>query len=172
MLASGFRKPGNFSLASAQILDSNIFCNCRPYLYLFRIPIECTPRRRGHKMMLVLPNRLVSPVLSTLDRCSVSFQPIPCRPRTQTRIILFHGLQRSIPNWELSPNRVPTELSRTAFPITVLPKDDRTDFAQEERLGLPCWTTILAICHGFRIQMSGHSDFGIINNCGASSILT
>ena len=33
-----------------------------------------------------------------------------------------------------------------AFPITVLPKDDRTDFAQEERLGLPYWTMILAIC--------------------------
>ena len=33
-----------------------------------------------------------------------------------------------------------------AFPITVLPKDDRTDFAREERLGLPYWTMILAIC--------------------------
>ena len=33
-----------------------------------------------------------------------------------------------------------------AFPTTVLPKDDLTDFAQEERLGLPYWTMILAIC--------------------------
>ena len=29
--------------------------------------------------------------------------------------------------------------------MTVLPKDDRTDFGQEERLGLPYWTMILAI---------------------------
>ena len=36
--------------------------------------------------------------------------------------------------------RVPTKLSRIAFPIIVLPEGDRTDFAQEERLGLPCWT--------------------------------
>ena len=33
-----------------------------------------------------------------------------------------------------------------AFPIIVLPKDDRTDSAQEEQLGLPYWTMILAIC--------------------------
>ena len=28
----------------------------------------------------------------------------------------------------------------------MLPKDDRTDFAQEERLDLPYWTMILATC--------------------------
>ena len=32
------------------------------------------------------------------------------------------------------------------FPMTVLPKDDRTDFANKERRGLPYWTMILAIC--------------------------
>ena len=47
---------------------------------------------------------------------------------------------------ELFPKRVPIELSRIAFPIIVLPKDDRTDFAQEERLDLPYWTLMLAIC--------------------------
>ena len=36
-------------------------------------------------------------------------------------------------------------LFRTAFPTTVLPKDDRTDFSQEEQVGLPYWTMILAI---------------------------
>ena len=30
--------------------------------------------------------------------------------------------------------------------ITVLPRNHRTDFAQEERLGLPNWTMIVAIC--------------------------
>ena len=33
-----------------------------------------------------------------------------------------------------------------AFPITVLPEDDHLDSVQEERLGLPYWTMILAIC--------------------------
>ena len=41
---------------------------------------------------------------------------------------------------EICPNRVPIELSRIAFPIIVLPKDDHTNCVQEERLGLPCWT--------------------------------
>ena len=32
--------------------------------------------------------------------------------------------------------------SKIAFPTIVLPKDDRTDSAQEEQLGLPYWTMI------------------------------
>ena len=69
-----------------------------------------------------------------------------CHPHTQIRIILFHDGQRDIPNLEFSPIHVSIGLSQIAFPIIVLPKDDHTDFAQEERLGLPYWTMILAIC--------------------------
>ena len=58
----------------------------------------------------------------------------------------FDGVRTGIPNWKPSPNRASIRFSQIAFPITVLPKDDRTDFAQEERLGLPYWTMILAIC--------------------------
>ena len=43
------------------------------------------------------------------------------------------------------PNRMFKELSQIAFPILVLPEDDRTDFVQEEQLGLPYWTMIWAI---------------------------
>ena len=57
---------------------------------------------------------------------------------------VFLGYRVSILNLELFPNRVLIEVSRIAFPTTVLPEDDRIDFAQEERLGLPCWTMILA----------------------------
>ena len=74
-------------------------------------------------------------------------------------MVLFLGLQISIPNLELFPDRVPIE-------------DDHTDFAQEERLGLPCWTNGHLCFGGRRIQISGHSDFGILNNDGASSTLT
>ena len=52
----------------------------------------------------------------------------------------------SIPNLELSPNRISTELCQIAVPTIVLLKCNRTDFAQEEQLGLPYWTMILAIC--------------------------
>ena len=69
-----------------------------------------------------------------------------CHPHTQIRIILFHDEQRDIPNLEFSPSHVSIGFSQIAFPIIVLPKDDRTDSAQEERLGLPYWTMILAIC--------------------------
>ena len=76
------------------------------------------------------------------------------------RINLFHDVQRDIPNLELFPNRAAIGFYQIAFPSIVLPKDDHTDFVQEERLGLRYWTMILAIlCRGGRIQMSGHSDF-------------
>ena len=55
----------------------------------------------------------------------------------------------------------------------VLPTDDRTDSFQEEQLGLPYWTMILAICVVVdESQKSGHSDFGIFNDLWASSIFT
>ena len=77
----------------------------------------------------------------------------------------FHDEQRDIPNLEFSPSHVSIGSSQIDFPIIVLPKDDRTNSAQEGQLGLPYWTMILAIlCRGRRIQMSGHSDFGILNN--------
>ena len=57
----------------------------------------------------------------------------------------FHGVRISIHNWKPSPNRAAIGFSQIAFPVTVLPIDDHTDFAQEERLGLPYWTMISAI---------------------------
>ena len=96
--------------------------------------------------MLVLPNRLLCSVLSTSDQDFVSVQPIVCHPHTQIRIILFHDEQRDIPNLEFSPSHVSIGFSQIAFPIIVLLKDDRTDSAQEEQLGLPYWIMVLAIC--------------------------
>ena len=58
----------------------------------------------------------------------------------------FHDEQRDIPNLEFSPSHVSIGFSQIAFPTIVLPKDDRTDSAQEEQLGLPYWTMIWAIC--------------------------
>ena len=122
------------------------FCNCPQYLCLFHIVFEYSPSIHDQWKTLVLPNRLLPWVLSTSDQCFVSFQPIWCHPHTQIRRTLVHGVRKSIPNLEPSPNRAAKGFSQIAFPITVLPKDDRTDFAQEERLGLPLWTMIWAIC--------------------------
>ena len=115
--------------------------------------------------MLVLPNQLLYSVVSTSDQDFVSFQLILCHLHTQIRIILFHDVPSDIPNLEFSPSHVSIGLSQIAFAIIVLPKDDRTDFAQEERLDLRHWTMSFAIlCRGRRIQMSGHSGNGIVNN--------
>ena len=122
------------------------FCNCQHYLCLFTIVFMCIPGKHDLGKMLVLPNQLLYWVRSTSDQYFVSFQPIICHPHVQIRIILFHGVRISIPNWKIYPNRTSIGFSQIAFPITVLPKDDRRDFAQEERLGFPHWTMICAIC--------------------------
>ena len=45
---------------------------------------------------------------------------------------------------ELFHNRISIGFSQIPFSITGLPKDDHTDFSQEERPGLRYWTMIWA----------------------------
>ena len=47
--------------------------------------------------------------------------------------------KETFPIWNFLPTMFQKN-SRIAIPILVLPKDDRTDSFQEERLGLPYWT--------------------------------
>ena len=120
-----------------------------------------------------LPNQLLYWVLSTSDQCCVSFQQILCHPHTQIRIILFHDEQRDIPNLEFSSIHVLIGLSQIAFPIIVHAKGWPYRFRSRGTTG----SSILDhdfghLCRGRRIQMSGHSDFGIFNNLWASSIFT
>ena len=123
------------------------FCNCPQYLGLLHIDVECSSSIHDQGKMLVLPNQLLYWVLFP-HRINIVFlsSQFFCHPHTQIRIILFHDEQRDIPNLEFSPIHVSIGLSQIAFPIIVLPKDDHINFVQEERLGLPYWTMILAIC--------------------------
>ena len=121
-------------------------CNCPQYLCLFHMVFASIRGIHVIRKMLVLPNQLLYWVLSTSDQCLVSFQRVWCHPFAQIRKTLFDVARKSILNWKLSPNRTAKRYSQIAFPITVLPKDDRTDSAQEEQLGLPYWTMVWAIC--------------------------
>ena len=67
-------------------------------------------------------------------------------PRLPIRTNLVLDVRIGIPNSQLFPIPVPKELFRIAFLIIIRQVGDRTACAQEERLGLPCWTMILAIC--------------------------
>ena len=108
------------------------FYNYPQYFCLFDILFECNP------------NNLVK------ERCRLS-KSTPFISTFQVGLmfcflVLFLGWQISILNSKLFPNRTSLELSRIVFPTVVVPKDDRTDVVQEERLDLPRWTMILAIC--------------------------
>ena len=118
------------------------FCFCLQHLCLFDILFECTPNKRGQGMMSVLPESTLFKSIFYIGSIFCFF-PSSFIPSTYTdKNSLFLGWRISIPNLELSPNRVLIELSQIDLPTTVLPKDDHKDFAQEERLGLPYWTMI------------------------------
>ena len=51
-------------------------------------------------------------------------------------------MYKEIPNLEFAPSHVSLGFSQIAFPITILPKGDRTDSFQQEQLGAPYWTMI------------------------------
>ena len=90
-------------------------------------------------------------------------------PHTQIRITVFDGVRIDIPNLEFSPNRTSIGFSQIIFPMIVLPKDNHTDFVQEEQLGDHDSGHLF---RGRRIQISGHSDSVIFKNFGASSIFS
>ena len=119
-----FRSMEVFQFTPRKFVIQTWLCICPQYLCLFHIVFECTPDIHDQGKMLVLPNRLLMSSTYT-DKNNP-----------------FYGVRISIPNWKPSPNRAAIGFSQIAFPITVLPKDDRKDCAQEERLGLPYWTMI------------------------------
>ena len=74
---------------------------------------------------------------------------------------------------KLFPNSVPMKLSQITVPTIVVPKDDRTNFFQEEQLGLPHWAMILATC--VSVDVSKYLvilTLGIFNEKGSSFIFT
>ena len=133
----------NFSMLPAEILDSNIFCGYPQYPSLFDILLECNPNTHGQRTMSALPINVFHSCFPSRIHVFCFYLPVWFRPRVQIRIVVFQEWEISIHNLELFSNRVPTELSRLVFPTVVLPKDDRTDSAQEEQPGLPYWTMIL-----------------------------
>ena len=142
-----FSEYESFSVLPAEIRDSNmVFVIAHNIFTYFTLSLSAAHVCMIQERCWFSQIDFFCWVLSTSDQCFVSFQPFWCHPHTQIRIILFHDVQRDIPILESSPIHVLKGFSQIAFPITVLPKDDRTDFAQEERLGRPHWTMSLAIC--------------------------
>ena len=148
------------------------FCNCQQYFGLLHIDVECIPNIHDPGKMLVLPNRLLCWVLSTSDQCCVfpaNFKSSTytdknnpfsrwTKRHSQFGIFSHPCFNRSFSNCfsHNSPaKRWPYRFrSRGTTGSSILDHD----FGH--------------LCRGRRIQMSGHSDFGIFNNLWASSILT
>ena len=122
------------------------FCYCPQYLGAFHIVFECIPSIHDQRKDVGSPKS--TSLFSTFHIGSMfcffpsNFMSSTCTDQNNS---LFDGVRTGIPNWKPSPSHTSMEFSQIAFPIIVLLKDDHTDSAQEERLGLQYWTMILAI---------------------------
>ena len=148
------------------------FCICLQFLCFFHIVFECTPNVHEQGMMFVLPNQLLYWVLSTSDQCFVSFQPILCRPHTHIRIVLSRLTNKhsqfetfSQPYFNRTFSNYLSHKSRARqSPYRFRPRGTTGSSILDHDFD--------HLCRGRRIQMSGHSYFGIFKNCGESSIFT
>ena len=148
----GFPSMVIFQFSLRKFVIPTWFCNCQQYPCLFHIIFEYIPGIHDQRKMLFFQISFFIEYFP--HRTNVLFLSIQflCLPHTQIRIIFFHGVRISTPNWKPSPNRTSIGFCQIVVPITVLPKDDRTDFAQEERLGLPLLEHDFGhLCRGRRI---------------------
>ena len=97
-------------------------------------------------MMSVLPNQRLSWVFFHIGSICCFFPSSFYIVHIHRQEWSFSRLTNNHSQFETFSNRILKELSRIAFPTIVLLKDDRTDFVQEERPGLRCWTMVLATC--------------------------
>ena len=124
-------------------------------------------------MMLVHQDQRFS---SNFIRMGARFCFIPAflisRPRIHTRTMLVFDEQTDIPELVLFPIQVPIELSRIVFPTINPASGCPYRFRSRGTAGsLMVDQDFGHLCRGRRIQLSGHSDFGIFNKDGASSEL-
>ena len=145
MSASSFPEQSSFSSAPAEILDSNTLS-----VLVYNI-FACLTFSLSATQIYGVQERCWFAQIDFFHKyfphwVNVLLLPSQfCRQHTQTRMALSRCTDKHS-QFGTFPNRVPIELSRIALHIIVLPKDDRTDFVQEERLDLPYWTMMLASC--------------------------
>ena len=148
-------------------------CNCPQYFCLFHIVFERSPSNRDPGKMLVLPKStsLLSSFHIGLIFCFFPANFMSCTCTDENN--LFHDVQRDIPNLETFSHPC---FNRT-FSNCLSHNSPAKGWPYRFRSRGTTGSSILDhdfghLWHGRRIQMSGHSDLGVFNNFGASSICT
>ena len=129
---------GNFSNPPAEIRDSNMVLKLSTISLLVSHCLWVQSKFTWSRKDVGSPKS--TSLLSTFHIGS-RFCFLPANlwdPHTQIRTILFSRWTKRHSQFGI--------FSYPCFTIVLLKKDDRTNSFQEERLGLPYWTMILAIC--------------------------
>ena len=169
--------------SSVALVPEN-FCPCRNHSFehtsvilhniiaYLTLSFECNPNKHGRGRMLVLQSQRISWEFSKSDWCSVSFLPVWHRPHLQIRIHIFSVNEWAFTIWNFSQPYFKRTFSNCRS-YNSPAKGWPYRFRSRRTLG----SSILVhdfghLCFCKRFQISGHSDFGIFNNVGASSTLT
>ena len=172
MSASGFPTQSSFSFAPAEILDSNMFRQPSTISSLVAHCLWVQPKWTWSRKDVGSPTS-TSFIGSFHIGSMFCFFPASFMSCTYTDKNGFLGLQVSIPNLELFPNRVSIDLSQNYLSHNSPARGWPYRFRSRGTTGSSMLDHDLGhLCFGRRLQISGHSDSGTFSNVGASSILT
>ena len=125
---------------------------------------------RGQEMMWVREYLRVSSISSTSEPNCASFQPFQCHPHVLTEISLVYGERTYTPNLVLFPIQVPTKAFSNCLSHSNPGKGCPHRFRSRGTTGSSIFSHDCGhLCRGRCVQTSGHSDFGLLSNFGASS---
>ena len=141
-----FSEYGNFSVATSEILYSNMVLSLSTISMLISHCLWVDPKYTWSRNDVHSPKS--TSLFSTFHIGSIfCFFPAHLMSSTYTdKNNPYSRCTNKHSQLETFSQPYFIRIYQIAFPITVLPKDDHRDFVQEERLGLPYWTMILAIC--------------------------
>ena len=156
VFAWGISHPGNFSVAPAEIRDSNIFENSSMFSFgLHSRWVHPKYKGSGHEVGSPRSTSFINSFHMGLKFC---FRPVilmssTCAEKNNPCFLCTNRHSQ----FGILPIRVPIELPRSVFPITILPMGDHTHFVQDEPQDLQCLPKTSATCVvEERIHTSGH----------------
>ena len=134
--------------------------------------VECIPNVRDQDMMLVRASQHFSSISYTWEPYS-SFQSFKYHPRIPKRLSLFCDEQMDISQSGTLSHPSSSRTSSNCLSHTRPACGCPNKFRSRGTTGSSMLDHDFGhVCRGRRVHIYGHSDFGILSNFGASSILT
>ena len=169
-----FSEHGNFPLILRKFWIQTWFCNWQQYLCLFYLVFECIPNIHDQRVILVLPIQILGSVLTFHIGSIFCFFPANLMSSTYTdkNNPCFTEYEWAFPIGDFIPSVFQKDFLKLPFPYSPARRWPYRFRSRRTTESSTLDHDFGHLCRGRRIHMSGHSDLGIFNNFGASSIFT